>query len=541
LGATTVLCVDKTGTLTENRMAVAELATDTEHHHAGDPNLAAAIAATIHVAALACPRDPVDPMEKAILAFAATDAPESMRMRKTWQLVREYSLTRELLAVTGCWQSPDDGSIVVASKGAPEAIADLCAFDAERRRRILAATAEMAARGRRVLGVAHCVWSELALPGNPRGFRFEFVGLIGLADPIRPGVAKAVRECAQAGIRVVMITGDYPGTARAIAAEIGLQSSGGVLTGAELASLGSTELRDRIADVNVFARVLPEQKLTLVDALKARGEVVAMTGDGVNDAPALKAAHIGIAMGGRGTDVAREAASLVLLEDDFDSIVEAVRLGRRIYDNIRHALAYLIAVHVPIAGMATLPLLLGWPPVFSPVHIVFLEFIIDPACSFAFEAEPENPGTMKRPPRPPNEPLLGMSLLAQSFVQGAIMLGATAVLYAYALHSFADVEHARAIAFAALVMGNMMLILGNRSQTRGILETLRMPNPALWWTLGGACLGLAAAVYVPWFRQLFGFSLLGPMDILACFATAALGALCGEVIRLRRSESRTRR
>jgi Ca2+-transporting ATPase len=332
--------------------------------------------------------------------------------------------------------------------------------------------------------------------------------LIALADPVRASVPRALKDCLDAGVRVVMITGDYPGTAVAIGRQIGLESPGGVITGEELRTMDETRLQERVADVNIFARVVPEQKLRLVNALKANGEVVAMTGDGVNDAPALKAAHIGIAMGNRGTDVAREAASLVLLDDQFASIVDTIRLGRRIFDNIRHAMSYLLAVHVPTAGMAVIPLIAGWPLVFFPVHIVFLEFVIDPACSIAYEAEPANPDIMNRPPRNPREPLLGAQLLGFALLQGTAVLLATAVLYWAALKYPVPEARARAMAFAVLVLGNTALILSNRSRTRSVLSTLATPNRPLWVVIAGALVGLLLALYVPALRDVFHFDAL---------------------------------
>ena len=336
-----------------------------------------------------------------------------------------------------------------------------------------------------------------------------------------------------------MITGDYPVTAQAIARSIGLEPCNEVITGIELAAMGDAELRSRMRRVNIFARVVPEQKLRLVEALKANGEVVAMTGDGVNDAPALKAAHIGVAMGARGTDVAREAASLVLLEDDFDSIVHAVRIGRRIYRNIRNAMSYLLAVHVPTAGMAFIPLLFGWPLAFFPLHIVFFEFVIDPACSIAFEAEPIDDEVMKRPPRSPDERLFNLRAVAVAVLQGAVMLLSVAVIYWFALARGAGEAEARAMAFTTIVLGNLGLILANRSATRSILTTLRFPNPALWWVIGGTVGGIALSLYVPYLRNLFRFAPLHLDDLVLCLGAALFGLLWYEGYKAIRARGKT--
>src|SRR5262249_53193213 len=287
-------------------------------------------------------------------------------LHRDWALVREYPLSPELLAMSQVWESPRRDGYVVAAKGAPEAIADLCHLPEPERADIARRVASMAADGLRVLAVASGTNGRPALPEGQHDLEFRFLGLVGLADPIRPSVPAAVEECRRAGIRVVMITGDHPATASAIARQIGLERPEEVVTGAELDSMSEAELRERIGRTSVFARVVPEQKLSIVNALKANGAVVAMTGDGVNDAPALRAAHIGIAMGGRGTDVAREASDLVLLDDDFSSIVQAVRLGRRVFDNIKKAMAYIVAIHVPIAGLSLIPILLDWPLVLLP-------------------------------------------------------------------------------------------------------------------------------------------------------------------------------
>jgi len=328
-----------------------------------------------------------------------------------------------------------------------------------------------------------------------------------------------------------MITGDYPGTAQAIARQIGLPSDQ-VITGPELEKLSDQELKEHVRDVCIFSRVVPEQKLRLVQALKANGEVVAMTGEGVNDAPALKAANIGIAMGGRGTDVAREAASLVLLDDDFSSIVKAVRSGRRIFDNIKKAMAYILAIHVPIAGMSLIPVLLEWPLLLFPIQVVFLELIIDPACSIAFEAEPEETDVMNRPPRDPNRPLFSRRTLGLSLLQGLSVLVIVLAVFAVSLYRGQGEAEARALTYTTLIIANLGLILTNRSWSRTILETMSTPNPALWWVVLGALAFLAAAIYVPFLRELFDFAYLHFIDVAICFMAGITSILWFEALKI---------
>jgi Ca2+-transporting ATPase len=330
-----------------------------------------------------------------------------------------------------------------------------------------------------------------------------------------------------------MITGDYPGTATAIARAAGLPRADQVVTGRELASLSDKALAARLPGIGVFARMVPEQKLRLVQALSASGEVVAMTGDGVNDAPALKASQIGIAMGARGTDVAREAADLVLVEDDFDSIVKAVRLGRRIYANIENATGYLVAVHIPTAGMAVIPLVAGWPLMFFPVHIVFMEFVIDPACSVAFEAEAGDDDLMQRPPRQRDRRLFDRRALTVAVVQGLAVLAATAGIYGVLLALDRTVELARATAFAAIVFGNLGLILCNRSRTASVVATWRRPNRAMGWVFGGTLVGLAAVLTVPWLQQLFKLEPIGLGELLAALCAILVALALGELAKVR--------
>jgi Ca2+-transporting ATPase len=389
----------------------------------------------------------------------------------------------------------------------------------------------LAAEGLRVLGVARGTFRKKDLPGNQHDFVFDFLGLVGLADPLRPTVEAAVRECYSAGIRVVMITGDHPVTAQSIARQIGLTPADQFVTGTEMESMTAERLLERARTVSVFARMAPEQKLRLVEAMKTNGEIVAMTGDGVNDAPALKAAHIGIAMGGRGTDVAREAASLVLLDDDFSSIVQAVRMGRRIYDHLRKAMTYVVASHVPIAGMSMLPVLFRWPPMLLPVHILFLELLIDPTCSVAFEAEPEEADLMRHPPRPASERLFNRWMFGLGVLQGMSVLTIVLAVYVVALDRGQGELDARALSFTTLILANLGLILANRSWSRTVLETLRTPNSALWWVVGGSVVFLGFVLYVPFVRDMFHFSALHGNDLLLCLASGIASVLWFELLK----------
>lgn len=513
LGAATVLCSDKTGTLTENRMRVARVwAAGPTRSAAGED--ARATARLLGTAALASEREPFDPMEQAIVR-AARDA--GGPIPPEWQLVREYPLSSALLAVACAWRPPGGGPLLVAVKGAPEAVGSLCALDVDAAAAVAAQLADLGREGLRVLAVARTTMPEAELPESARELQLELLGLVALEDPVRAGVPAAVRECAGAGVRVVMITGDAPETARAIARQAGLPD-GEVITGSELDRLSEAELRLRLRSTAVFARAVPEQKLRLVTALRAEGQVVAMTGDGVNDAPALKAADIGIAMGGRGTDVAREAAALVVTDDDFSSIVGAVRLGRRIYANLRRAMGYVLAVHVPISGLSLLPVLLGWPLVLYPIHIVFLELIIDPACSIAFEVEPGEHGLMRRPPRRSDASLFDRRMVAASLLQGSALLAAALAAFAVGMHHTGSDAAGRALAFATLVSGNAALILVNRSWQRGVLATLRTRNVAAWAVVGGATLLLGVTLFIPPARALFRFGTPSGHDLALAMA-----------------------
>jgi Ca2+-transporting ATPase len=533
LGAATVLCVDKTGTLTQNQMTLRTLTNQTTsvEVHGGDGAVPVEMYSILQTAVLASKTDPFDPMERALHSAGSRFLARDKGAREGWTIVREYPLSAELLAVSHCWKRDGDSAAIVASKGAPEAIAELCRLAPEQRTRLATQVRTLASRGLRVLGVARTEVPVNELPESQRQLTSDLLGLVAFEDPLRGNVPGAVAECRAAGIRVIMITGDYPETAKSIAQQAGLERPESVITGQELERMSDAELAARIRDTQIFARVIPDQKLRIVLALKTNAEVVAMTGDGVNDAAALKAAHIGIAMGGRGTDVAREAASLVLLDDDFSSIVAAVKLGRRIYDNIKKAIGFTLAVHVPIAGLSIAPVVLpGWPLLLLPVHIALLELIIDPSCSLIFEAEEAEGDIMLRRPRSPAERLFTTRTVGLAVLQGLSVLAVCLGIVFLALPSH-GANAARALSFAALVVSFLTIILVNRSWTRSFLSMLRAPNPVMWWVLTAAAAFLTAILSVPSLQELFSFAPLHSDDLTLSLAAGFLCLMWFELLK----------
>jgi P-type Ca2+ transporter type 2C len=533
LGAATVLCVDKTGTLTQNRMTLRKLATKESVSDLSSlcGTLPEDHQSVLGNAILASKRDPFDPMERALHEAGGRQFKDAGHLHPDWSLVKEYPLSPELLAVSHAWTTANGDEIVVAAKGAPEAITGLCHLAPEKQEALAREVAALASEGFRVLGVARGTATRNTLPDAQHDLSLSFVGLIGFEDPLRETVPAAVAECRTAGVRVVMITGDYPATAQSIARQAGLENCDDVISGPELDRLSDEDLARRIKNVQVFARVVPEQKLRIVNALKASGEIVAMTGDGVNDAPALKSAHIGIAMGGRGTDVARESASLVLLDDDFSSIVAAIRLGRRIFDNIKKAIAFILAVHVPIAGLSMLPVFFaGWPLLLLPAHIVFLELIIDPSCSLIFEAEEAEANVMQRPPRRPDERLFSLHSIWLALAQGASVLATCLAVFLFARQGHTD-EAARALTFATLVAAFLVIILVNRSWTRSAFAMLRVPNAAMRWVLLGTCTFLSIVLLVPAAQKMLHFAPLHAGDIALALGAGLICVLWFEVLK----------
>ncbi len=539
LGAASVLCVDKTGTLTQNRMSVAKMYANGQFFDLTQKKSVALpenYHELIEYSILASEINPSDPMEKAFKEFGKQYLGQTEHLHNDWTLVGDYNLSRQLLALSHVWKSPAGTEFIVASKGAPEAVADLCHFEKNKLDALAAQVSALASEGLRVLGVAKGALRQGDLPEAQHDFDYEFVGLVGLADPIRPSVPDAIKECHTAGIRVAMITGDYPATAQSIARQIGLTPNDRFITGPEIEKMSDSELQAKLKDINIFARVMPEHKLRIVNAFKANGEVVAMTGDGVNDAPALKSANIGIAMGGRGTDVAREAAALVLLDDDFSSIVRAVRLGRRIFDNLKKAMSYIFAVHMPIIGLSFLPVLFQWPLVLYPVHIVFLELIIDPACTLIFEAEREEKDVMERQPRKITQGVFGRKTLFISLIQGAVVMVVTVVLYALSQRWGMQENESRALTYSTLILANLGLILSNRSWSSNIWTTIRTKNLALRWVASAAVVVLVLILFVPGLRDLFKFQALSALDLLIAIGAAVVSVAWFEIFKLVRGK-----
>ena len=509
LGSATVLCTDKTGTLTENRMTLAELWLPTGQTATVGADLPApeSFHGLIETAALASAVEPADPMEIALHTARK-------QTRRSWpvsgSIIHAYALRPELLAMSNVWEDGD--KLRITAKGAPEAIAGLCHLSSDERAALTAAVEAMATLGIRVLAVATASPPDRNWAESQQDYAYTLTGLVGLADPLRASVPAAVAQCRRAGIRVIMITGDYAATARSIANQAGI-AAGDVLTGADLELLDDAQLAERLKTATVFARIMPEQKLRVVQALKADGEIVAMTGDGVNDAPSIKAAHIGIAMGKRGTDVAREASAIVLLEEDFGSIVQSVKLGRRIYDNIRKAMAFIFAVHVPIAGLALLPLFLGLPILFGPIHIALLEMVIDPVCALVFEAEDEERDIMDRPPREPTEALFSLPMVAWSVFQGVAAFAVLATIFLVESRSGMPEDEVRALVFFALIATLVALILVNRSFSASVGRALTRPNSALVYVGLAIAVVTALILFLPSAQMLLKFGSIASSDM----------------------------
>ncbi|MEO6670327.1 MAG: cation-translocating P-type ATPase [Ferruginibacter sp.] len=536
LGAATVICTDKTGTLTLNSMSIAYLY---------DAIAGISIKCTekdklplnlVEYAMWSSETDPFDPMEKAIHVFyesmAATDK------RPIYKQVHEYPISGKPPMMTHIFQD-EAGEIIIAAKGAPEALWRLSGLAPDKIKKIESQSLAYAKEGLRVLGVGRAKWSNKPYPVSQQDFTFEFLGLLAFQDPPKKDMAETIQAFHLAGIDVKMITGDYAETASAIGMQIKLVNSERVLTGDEVVSLGKEQLQLAVKHVSIFARMYPEAKLKVIQALIANGEIVAMTGDGVNDAPALKAAHIGIAMGQRGSEIAKAAASLILVDDDLAHMVQAVEQGRKIYDNLKKAIQYIVSIHIPIILIVTLPLLLGWAfdNIFTPVHVIFLELIMGPTCSIVYENEPIEPGTMLRPPRKITNSFLSGRQLLVSIAQGAmITLGCLGIGYYFIAHH-ADETTTRSVIFITLLFSNIFLSFSNRSFQYSILQTIQYKNKLLAFAVGFTLFFIVLFLYLPFMQQLFGLATLSLNQIFACLMIAFASTLWIELIKTGRSKN----
>lgn len=527
LGSATVLCSDKTGTITQNKMEVAALYANhsiyaKDHFSNLNTETNELIRCLFHASA----KQTIDPMEKAIKKLGDSINTE------TCELIKEFPLSKDLLAMTRIVRSDYKRTVTAYAKGAPEVIFSLCKLADVEIHTHMKVVHEFAQKGYRVIAAAQFSMQADFMPQHQTDIPFVFSGLVGFEDPVRPEVPQAIRECYDAGIKVIMITGDYPATAKSIADEIGIQNHEEIITGAELKQMSTEELARRIKYTNVFARIVPEQKLQIIRALKANGETVAMTGDGVNDAPALKAADIGVAMGLKGTDVAREASSLVLLDDNFASIVHAIRAGRKIYDNLQKAMSYIMAIHIPIIGLVLLPAFSpALPIMLMPLHIVFMELIIDPVCSVAFESEQEEKAVMNRPPRQTDERFFGWNKIVHSLLQGLLLLAIVLGVYFISIDEGHKPEEVRAIAFSALITGNIFLILTTLSKTRSFLSVITEKNKALIIITTSAMIMLLCTITVPALQKLFSFQFPGFNHFVISILSASAMLILLEVIK----------
>ncbi|MDP9750124.1 cation-translocating P-type ATPase [Thermoanaerobacter pentosaceus] len=519
LGAISVLCVDKTGTLTKNQMEVRHTYVFNDHSERE----------LINYAVLACEEESYDPMEKAIKEYGEKNGLD-VKSIYSKKLIHEYPFSSDLKMMGHVWEI--DGKPVLTAKGSPESILPLCHLDDKELNDVKDRQFKMASNGYRVIAVAKNDNMSI-IPKNITETKMDLIGLIGLADPPKEAVPDAIDICNEAGIRIVLITGDNGITAQAIAEEIGIKNYNNVITGQELDKISEEDLRNRVKKTNIFARVTPRHKMRIVKAFKENGEVVAMTGDGVNDAPALKYADIGIAMGKRGTGVAKDAADMVLLDDNFTTIVDTIRDGRRIYDNIKKAFGYIIAIHIPIALTAILTPLLHLPLLLLPVHVVLLELIIDPTCSIVFEREPAEDKIMKRNPRPQSDPLISVNLGVKSILQGVAIFTATFVSYLYMINNGFPQNMGRSFSLTVIVLANLLLVYINGSETDNMFKVMfKQKDKAVWYVNIGVFLGLLAILYIPSLNDIVKTAPLNLFNFLKAAIIAFLSTAWWELVKL---------
>jgi P-type Ca2+ transporter type 2C len=524
LGSATVICCDKTGTLTQNKMSIAYLYDDVLKLSVAVKENTSLPAVLIEYAMWSSEINPFDPMEKAIHELYQKTA--TADKREQFKQAHEYPIGGKPPMMTHIFKN-ESGETIIAAKGAPEAILRQSNLSVAALKNIEEQSMAYAKLGYRVLGVGKGIWAAKKWPVAQEEFEFEFLGLIAFQDPPKENITETIKIFREAGITVKMITGDYAATALAIAAQIQLDHNSEVLTGQEVLNLTKEALQQKVQQVNIFARMFPEAKLKVIDALRENGEVVAMTGDGVNDGPALKAAHISIAMGQRGSEVAKAAASLIITDDDLAHMTDAVASGRKIYDNLKKAIQYIVSIHIPIILTVTLPLLLVWrfTDIFSPVHVIFLELIMGPTCSIIYENEPMEPGTMQRPPRKAGASFLSLKQLTLSIIQGLMITAACLGVGFYYMQNGNDESTVRTIIFITLLFSNIFLTLVNRSFVYSVFKTLRYKNNLVPLIIGSTLIFIGVMIYVPFVRNLFRLSQLSFEMIAACIVVAIAGTL----------------
>lgn len=524
LGSATVICTDKTGTITQNKMSIAFLYDAVGKISVECANIEQLPVKLVEYAMWASETHPFDPMEKAI--HQLYEKANITDKRKQYIQVHEYPIGGKPPMMTHVFKN-EDGEKIIAAKGAPEAILRKCVLNVAELKHIEEQSLAYARQGYRVLGVGKGIWQQKKWPVSQEEFEFEFLGLIAFFDPPKENIVRTLKTFNEAGITVKMITGDYAETALAIADQVQLNHNGKLITGEDVLQLNRDALKQKVKQVNIFARMFPEAKLKVIDALKENGEIVAMTGDGVNDAPALKAAHIGIAMGQRGSEVAKSAASLILADDDLAHMADAVALGRKIYDNLKKAIQYIVSIHIPIILIITLPLLFFWKftDIFSPVHVIFLELLMGPTCSVIYENEPMEPGTMHRSPRKSDSNFLSAKQLMTSIVQGLIITAGCLALGYFYMWQQHDEKTVRTIVFITLLFSNILLTLVNRSFYYSVFTTMQYRNNLVVIITGISLVFIISFLYIPFMQQLFRLQPVSPAMVLSA-VTVAVAATC---------------
>ncbi|MDP3393158.1 cation-translocating P-type ATPase [Sediminibacterium sp.] len=534
LGSATVICTDKTGTLTENKMSIAAIYNATMQQNFSTDQIGSnqkENQALIDYAMWASEPIPFDPMELALHQLYKENI--VLDERPNYKMIHEYPLEGRPPMMTHIFEN-EIGKRIIAAKGAPEAILACSNANSETRIATQNAINEFTAAGYRVLAVGEALFSGTNFPEKQQDFLFNLMGVIAFYDPPKENMSEVLNQFYQAGIQVKIITGDNAATTTTVAKKIGFKGSDKQISGEELMQLSDTDLKTKVAEINIFTRMFPEAKLKIINALKSNNEIVAMTGDGVNDGPALKAAHIGIAMGKKGTEIAKQAASLILIEDDLAKMVDAVAMGRKIYTNLKKAIQYIISIHIPIVLTVFIPLAIGWmyPNIFTPVHVIFLELIMGPTCSIIYENEPIEKNSMTQAPRPFTSTFFSWKELTTSVIQGlAITLG-TLYIYQYAVHNGYDLNTTRTMVFSCLVFANIFLTLVNRSFYYSIFTTILYKNWLVIWMILITLVLLLSLIYIDPFARFFDFSKIGFTQIAVCFGVGSISAIWYELVKL---------